>query len=118
MEPLQQLNRVQLRGVCGAVRRNQVGGKTMAQITLATNFIYRSKAGEVVIETTWTNITAFESDHLQDLDKLQKGSKVEVIGRLRNQRFTRADGTDAYSTDVLASELTIIPDETPFTYQQ
>lgn len=114
----QQLNRVQLRGICGAVRRHQVGDKTMAQITLATNFVYRSRTGELTIETTWHTITAFEGDHIKDLDLLQKGSKVEIVGRIRTQRYTRADGTGAYSTDVLAHELTILPEDSTLTYQQ
>lgn len=114
---MEQLNKVELRGTIGSVRTSNVGGKIVSNFSIATNYIYKAVDGTAIIETTWTNCTAFESDRVSCLDKLERGAKVSLSGRLRNQRYTGSDGTDRTQTDVLVKELHILDDET-LTYQQ
>lgn len=108
---MEQLNKVQLRGIVGSIKLVNIGDRKGARLTVATNLAYRGQDGCCVIETTWHNVTAWEGKGIHDLDKLEKGSNVEIVGRLKNQRYTSADGTDHNSVETLASSLEIIGED-------
>ena len=110
MERIQQLNRIELIGLIGNIRTSEVGGRKIARMTVATNLCYKTTDGTVCIETTWTPVTAFEGKKV-NLDGLEKSTPVHIIGRLRNQRYTAADGTENSSFEVLASTVEKIEEE-------
>lgn len=112
MEKTTQLNRVELIGLVGNIRVTASGGTKAARMTVATNLCYRSAAGEVVIETQWTQVTAFEGKSVS-FDGLGKGVPVHVVGRLRSQRYTDADGNDRSTVEVVACSLGRIGDGAP-----
>ena len=85
---MEQLNRVELLGSVGSIRIQRISGANVANFTLATNLAYRDKDGCAIIETTWHNVTAWEGKDIQNLDRIAKGSKVHLTGRIRCQRFT------------------------------
>jgi len=114
---MEQLNRIELRGSVGYLRIQTVSEKQVAHLSVATNYIYKSRTGEPVIETTWHNITVWEGKGVTPFDKLSKGVKVHIIGRLRNQRYTDNDGIERTSTDVIAYQLSVIEDTTPLQYE-
>lgn len=118
METMTQLNRCHLRGIVGSTRITEVGERKIIRFILATNYAFKDGSGCPIIETTWTNITAFESDTIQNVDLITRGTKVSVIGRLRSQRYTKTDGTESNIVEVIASDLTILPDDTTLTMQQ
>lgn len=105
---MEQLNSVTLRGVIGSVRVHDIQDRKVAHFTVATNFAYKGAGGEAVIETTWHNVTAWSGGKNADLADLQKGQAVEVQGRIRNQRYTATDGTERYTTEILAREVTVL----------
>ena len=84
---MEQLNRIELRGNVGSVRLQAVGDKQVAKLTVATNYIYKGKDGEPVIETTWHNVTAWEGKNIANLSKVEKGDKVHILGRLRKKIY-------------------------------
>ena len=104
----QQLNRIEIKGNVGAVRLQVVGNSRVAKISVATNYVYKGRDGEPVIETTWHYISAWEGKNMPDLTTIYKGDKVSVTGRLRSQRYTASDGTERTAYDVLAYKLSII----------
>lgn len=108
METLQQLNKVELIGICGNIRIQEFSGKKVARITLATNYCYKSSQGEVIIETCWHSVSAWESSKVKDLESITKGTRLHIVGRLKNQRYTSADGTDHSSVEIIASSLEIL----------
>ena len=105
---MEQLNQVNLRGYTGSIKVQTVGCSKVARFTVATNYAYRGQDGYCVIETTWHNVTAWEGNNIHDVDQLKKGDAVEVIGRLKNQRYTSADGTEHSKVEILASSLKVI----------
>lgn len=105
---MEQLNRIELRGNVGSVTLREISGKLMARITLATNYAYKDKTGAAVIDTTWHNIVAWQSRDIKNLEKIERGTKLHVIGRLRNQKYIGQDEQERTSTDVVASTLSII----------
>ena len=102
---MEQLNKVELRGILGVIRVQNVGENRYAIMTVATNYAYRNAEGGAVIETTWHNVTAWEGKGCQDLSSLKKGDWVHVIGRLRCRRYTDAAGIDRTQMDIVANNL-------------
>lgn len=105
---MEQLNSVTLRGIVGSVRVQNIQDRKVANFTVATNYAFKGRDGEAVIETTWHNVTAWSGAKTADLAKLEKGQCVEVQGRLRNQRYTSSDGSERSSVDILAWEVKVI----------
>lgn len=67
---------------------------------MATNHCFKDKEGCPVIETTWHRVIAWESQETADAFKLEKGSQVHVIGRLRIQKYTGADGVERQAVEL------------------
>lgn len=89
----------------------------VARFSVATNVAYKDRDGGAVIETTWHNVSAWEGRGIKDLDQIQKGSKLYIQGRLRNQKYTGADGVERVSSEVLASRVVIIDDAEQLQYE-
>lgn len=113
---MEQLNKVILRGIVGSVRIINVGDRKGARMTVATNLAYRGQDGCCIIETTWHNVMAWEGKDIHDLDILCKGDRVEVTGRIKNQRYTTSDGEYRYSTEILAHTVNLLTD--PLTMEE
>ena len=114
---MEQLNKIELRGVVGSVRLQTYEDSRMARINLATNYAYKDREGTAVIDTTWHNVVAWEGRNIQGLERINKGTKLYVCGRLRYQKYTGVDGIDRIATDVLANRLAIIEDPEPMQYE-
>ncbi len=104
---MESLNKIELRGNVGNVRLAEVGSGRVANFSLATNYIYKNKDGEPMVETTWHYIVAWDMKGMPDLERIQKGSPVYVCGRLRQTRYTGADGTEKQIYEVIANRLQI-----------
>ena len=114
---MEQLNRVELLGSVGSIRIQRISGANVANFTLATNLAYRDKDGCAIIETTWHNVTAWEGKDIQNLDRIAKGSKVHLTGRIRCQRFTGTDGLERSMYEVVARTIDLIEDQDVLKYQ-
>ena len=53
---------------------------------------------------------AWEGQNITNLSQLKKGDRFEITGRLRNQRYTDAEGTEHSMIEVLAQTITHIAD--------
>ena len=105
---MEQLNKIEIRGIIGSVRVQNVGNTKVANISVATDYCYTARDGSSVIETTWHYITVWEGRDIQNLDQLKKGSFVHVLGRLRNRKYTAADGTERIAYDIMANKVQMI----------
>ena len=99
---IQSVNRVELLGFVGSCRTTEVGGKTLAHFTVATNHVYTNAEGITVIETTWHQCSAWNQRIT-----LSKGDKVHLVGRIRNQRYTGTDGQERSLSEIIVSSLEI-----------
>lgn len=106
-----QRNNIDLIGHVGSVRTTTVGGKKVANISLAVNNAYTNAAGETVVEVNWIPVVAWQGKFITPLEKVEKGSPLHVRGRLQNVRYTRSDGQEVTSFQVLASSLSIVVKE-------
>lgn len=104
---MEQLNRVELRGIVGNVNATKVGELTAVRFSVATDYAYKSKDGMSVVETTWHNCTAW-SDKCPSATELKRSDGVRLTGRLRMNRFVGTDGTERTSTEIFVNSLEIL----------
>lgn len=109
---IEQLNRIELVGVVGRdAKITTVGDSAVAHFSMATNYAYKDKDGNAVIETTWHNVRAWKGRKMPALEDIKKGTRLHVTGRMRVFNFTAADGSQRSSFEVLAGEITIVNPE-------
>ena len=105
---MEQLNKIEFRGIIGSVYVKNFGNAKAANFSVATDHCFKSQDGCAVIETTWHRVIAWEGNNIKNLDQLQKGSGVHVIGRIRTQKYISADGVERAGYEIIASKVEII----------
>ena len=105
---MEQLNKVELKGIVGNIRVQTYDENRMARICIATDYAYKAADGSLIIDTSWHNVVAREGRKVPCIDRIAKGTKLHVIGRIRYQKYTGVDGVDRISTEILASEINVI----------
>ena len=105
---MEQLNKVDLIGTVGSVYVKDFGNMRRVFFSVATNYCFKDREGCPVIETTWHRVMAWENQDTADAFKLEKGSQVHVIGRIRVQRYTGADGVERSMVEVVAGKVNLI----------
>ena len=104
---MEYINRIELLGKVGTVRTNVVNGTKVANFSLVTDFLYKTRDGNPVSEATWLNVVAWDGRDIQGIDLIAKGAVVHVHGRIRSTRFEGSDGTEKQLYEVLASKLCV-----------
>ena len=84
-------------------------GDAVANIRLATTDRYKDKAsGEFKETTEWHRVSFL--GRLAEIvgEHLRKGSSVYVEGRIRTRKWQAQDGTDRYSTEIVADKMQML----------
>lgn len=106
---MEQINRIELLGVVGRdAKITTVGDNAVAHFSMATNYAYKDKDGNAIVETTWHNIRAWRGRKMPALEDIKGGTWLHVKGRMRNIRYTADDGSQRTSFEVLAGEIEIV----------
>ncbi len=114
---MEQLNRIELRGVVGNFRMQQFAENAVLRLSLVTNYAYKGKDGAAVIDTSWHNVVIWVGKNNGDIHKIVKGSKLYVLGRVRYQKYTASDGTERTATEIVASRYELIESEELLSYE-
>ena len=114
---MEQLNRIELRGNVGNVRVLTTAGRRMAKFTLATNYAYKDRGGNPVIETTWHNVVAWEGAQICPIEKIEKGAKIYVSGRVKIQKYVDANEIERVSYEVQASRVVPVDGDDMLQYE-
>lgn len=103
-------NRVQLIGHLGAdpELREFEAGKKMVRFSVATNESYKNSEGELVKETQWHNVVAWNKTAEIAEKYLSKGQEVCLSGKLANRKYEDKDGVTRYVSEVVANELLLL----------
>ena len=104
---MEMLNKVELQGFVGAVRKTEIGKTSVVRFSVATDYSYVGRDGTPVVETTWHNCTAY-ADTNPDADILKRADNVRVKGRIRMQRYMDNNGIDRTIPEIYVQELKII----------
>lgn len=108
---MEHINRIELQGRIGTVRTNEYNNSRVANFSIATELMYKSKDGTAVNETTWHNIVMWESKDTPRIEEIAVGVPVNVTGRLRSNKYTNAEGTEKIFYEVMAGKVRIVRDE-------
>jgi single-strand DNA-binding protein len=105
------VNKVILVGNLGADPevRYLPSGDAVANIRLATTDRYKDKAsGDFKEVTEWHRVAFF--GRLAEIvsEYLKKGSSVYIEGRIRTRKWQAQDGTDRYSTEIVADQMQML----------
>ena len=78
-------------------------GSAIANISLACGWKSKDKEG-----TEWVRIVAFGKLAEIMQKYLKKGSKIYVDGSLRTRKWQAQDGSDRYSTEIVADQMQML----------
>ena len=107
---MEHINRIELQGRVGTIRTNIVGNSKVANFSVVTEHLYKTRDGNAVSETTWFNVAAWNSRDMPDFDSISKGTPIYVSGRMRTSRYTSAEGVERQYYEILAYKVRIIED--------
>lgn len=105
------VNKVILIGNLGQdpeVRYSQ-NGAAICNITVATSETWRDKnTGNTQEKTEWHRVVAFQ--RLAEImgEYLKKGSKVFIEGRLQTRKWQDQQGSDRYTTEIVADNMQML----------
>ena len=102
------LNRIELRGRIGTIRTNEFNGSKVTNFSVVTEYLYKTRDGNAVSETTWFNVAAWPSKDMPDFERLAKGMPIYVSGRMRTSRYMSADGVERQYYEILASKVRFV----------
>ena len=105
------INKVILVGNLGAdpETRFSAGGSAVTKIRIATSESWKDKqTGDQQERTEWHRIVFF--GRLAEIagEYLRKGSQVYIEGSLRTSKYQGQDGSDRYSTEIVANEMQML----------
>lgn len=84
-------------------------GGTAVSLSVATSESWKDKqTGEMKDRTEWHRVSAFGK--LAEIMEayLTKGSKVYIEGKLRTRKYQAQDGTDRYTTEIIADQMQML----------
>jgi len=84
-------------------------GDALANLTIATSENWKDKtSGERVERTEWHRVVLFK--RLAEIagEYLRKGSKVYIEGKLQTRKWQAQDGSDRYTTEIVANDLQML----------
>ena len=116
---MEYINHIELRGIVGTYSLNRIGESQMCRFSIVTEYSYKDRESNPVVDTTWFNVTAWEGKNMPDLRQIVKGAIVQVSGRVRTFKFTMADGTERSGWEVMARRVKLLePDDDPIQPQR
>lgn len=107
---LEFLNKVHLRGIVGTSDVKDFQGKKYICCSVVTEYAYKNQNNEAIVETFWINVIAYEGKNVsgEDILNIKKGTKIEIVGRLKSMSYTDPEGYRRSVVEVIANEIHII----------
>ena len=73
--------------------RQLKSGQTVGNVNIAVTRTYTSKAGDTTKETSWFRLVVWAQQAERMAERLRKGDKVLVEGRLQSRSYEAKDGS-------------------------
>lgn len=84
-------------------------GVAIANLSLATTRKWKDKtSGELVEDTEWHRLVAYERDAEVIGNYLKKGSLAAFQGRLRTRKWEDKGGVDRYTTEIIVENVLLL----------
>lgn len=81
-------------------------GQAVTQFTVATNRNYRDQQGEWQSETEWFRVVVWGPQAERTAERLRKGNKVYVEGRIQTRQWEDQQGQKRSTTELVANQVT------------
>lgn len=103
-------NQVQLIGHVGQDPEIKTfeGEKKLAQLSIATNDVYKNDKGDKVEETQWHRVSAWGKTADLIEKYVSKGKEIAVQGKLRYRSYEDKNGDKRFVTEIIVSELVLL----------
>lgn len=100
------INKVIIVGRLGADVESKAldGGKTVANMSVATSDKWKDKDGNQQERTEWHRVQAWGVQAENCAKYLSKGSQVYIEGKLQTRKYEK-DGVEKYTTEIIASTI-------------
>ncbi|MBO4340260.1 MAG: single-stranded DNA-binding protein [Bacteroidales bacterium] len=107
------MNKIELRGVVGRAEISNYNNSRVCNFSVVTERSTRDGSGNSAVETTWFNVSVWDSvdNPKLPLENIVKGSWVEVTGRLRMRPYTTAEQEYRLSLEVSAWDVKTLSKE-------
>ena len=115
---MEQMNKIELVGRIGNAYLNKVGDTQVLRISVATDYVFKDRSGTPVIETTWHNAVVWEGKNAPDLMAISRGRTVHLTGRIRQNRYMAADGTEKQVSEIYVNKNRWNKTLVPYFYQK
>jgi single-strand DNA-binding protein len=104
------LNKVQIIGNLGRDPeiRYTNSGSAIANVAVATTFVWKDKDGRKQDKTEWHRIVIFGKLAEIAGQYLKKGSQAYFEGRLQTSKWQDKEGHDRYTTEIVANEMQML----------
>jgi len=80
-------------------------GQAVTQFTVATNRNFRDAQGEWQSETEWFRVVVWGQQAERTAERLRKGNKVYVEGRIQTRQWEDQTGNKRYTTELVANQV-------------
>ena len=103
-------NQVQLIGNLGSnpIVKELSNGNKVARITIATNEQYTNNKGEIIKETQWHTLVAWNNQAVFAEKYLEKGKEICVSGKLNNRSYEDSEGNMRYVTEIVVNNFLLL----------
>ncbi len=119
------INKAIILGNVGKIESSATqSGMCIVRLSVATGERFKDKStGEMKEVTEWHSVTGFGKLAEIMSKYVQKGSQIYIEGKLKTNKYQASDGTDRYSTSIIASEMQLCgvkgeAQQKPTEYQQ
>lgn len=107
-------NKVQLIGHLGndPIIKTTSTGTNYTVLRLATNDLFKNRAGEWVEEVQWHTLVVWGKQNNTIEKRCSRGTKLMVEGKLTYRNYETADGVKRYITEIKVDSFLILSDQT------
>lgn len=104
------MNQIMIKGNVGQnpELRDIGNGQSVCRFSVAVNESYFTKTNEKKETTTWFNVSVWGKRAESLVQRLSKGSRVFVIGKVRQSKYTDKQGVEKTNFEIIANSVEII----------
>src|ERR1043166_1213353 len=89
-------------------KRYSQNGQAVTRFSVAATTRRRERDGEWADHTEWFSVTVFGRPAETLADRVNKGTRVYVEGRLESRQYETQNGGKGFSLDVIANEVIVL----------
>ena len=104
----QYFNRAEITGRVGSVRIFDTGSGKIAKFAVVTQKAFTNRDGVTTIRNDWHCIKAWNRTGFPDIESIECGALVHVIGEMQQAKYVTADGVENCYPEIIADKLEIV----------